>query len=45
MEYLFWAWRAWFGQITIDDVPEMIRDTCSKIIEELTSQKAPKFLN
>lgn len=36
---LFWAWRVLFGQICMDDVPEMIRGTCEKIVRELGEQK------
>ena len=35
---LFWAWRVLLGQIKMDDVPEMIRDTCGKIVQELGEQ-------
>ena len=43
MEYLHWAWRVRLGQITIYDVPEVIRGTCLKILKKLEQQEAPKF--
>lgn len=35
MMYLVWAWRVWFGQISIADVPEPIRARVAKIVDEL----------
>lgn len=32
---LIWAWRVWFGQISINDVPEQIRAVTVKIVKEL----------
>lgn len=32
---LHWAWRVWFGQIALGDVPEMIRAVVAGIVEEL----------
>lgn len=32
---LFWAWRVWFGQITLDDVPEQIRAKVAEIVKAL----------
>jgi len=43
MEYLVWAWRVYFDQISIYDVPVMIRSTCIKIIDELRVQDTPKL--
>lgn len=44
MMYLVWAWRVWFGQISIDTVPEPIRPTVEKITESLKKQK-PEGVN
>lgn len=41
MEYLVWAWRVYFGQIALGDVPEMIRGTCAEIVDRLRMQDVP----
>lgn len=35
---LIWAWRVWFGQISIEDVPEMIRPVTERIVKELRNE-------
>lgn len=35
---LIWAWRLLFGQIGLDDVPEMIRAAVAGIVEELKNE-------
>ncbi len=36
---LIWAWRVWFGQISMEDVPEIIRRDVEKIVETLRREK------
>lgn len=38
MLYLYWAWIVKFGGLPIDEVPEQIRETVRKVLQDFESK-------